>query len=206
MLGAAMRCLRLTSCLLAAACALLLAACGPSAEEQMFEQLLATDYGGIRLGAGPADITQVHGAAAATATRQGGALHEHTYLPDRETEASADRPQLQLTYLDGQLVRIYNFERPFETDPVQPPAPIRVSIMPGVTLGARKSEFTSKLGSPNAGAMQDQWRFTGKDGRSIAIQAFFIENPETKDPVCNKLSITLAPKIVEPRGEQYDGK
>jgi hypothetical protein len=185
----------------------LLAACSPSRVEVMFERLIGTDFGGgVKFGLSPGQITPALGVPTVHSSKSAGAVFVDTYLPEGEKEALPDIPQLQLTYNKEQLIRIMNLERPFEVDPVQPPAPRKVTVVGGVGLGSRKSEFTDKLGEPNYGTLKDQWRFAGKDGRSVNIQAYFTENPDTKEPICSKLIIALSPKVAEQRGEQYEGK
>jgi hypothetical protein len=187
--------------------ALLLAGCKDNSDERMFQRLLSSDFGlGISLGDSRAAVTAKLGQPFQRTSKVGGKIVEESYLPGEVKEYAANVPQLTLDYNDNHLTRLSNLYRPFEKDPAQPDPPHKILVLPGLGLGNRKSDFMSKLGKPNSGALNDQWRFVGKDGRSISVQALFTTRPESTEQICTTLNVTLAPKVAEQRGEQYEGK
>jgi hypothetical protein len=198
---------RLCKLIIAAGLALQIYGCKPSDSEVTFNVLLGSDFGvGLQLGAAPAEVTNKLGVATVRSSLLNGKVTLDTYLPKGETEVLAETPQLQLYYVDNQLTRIMNFYRPFDMDPIPPDPPFLVRPIGNLGLGSRKSDFSSKLGEPNHGVLKDQWRFTGKDGRTITIHAIFTDDPKTSDPTCTRMTIALGAKASESRGEQYEGK
>ena len=185
---------------------LLVSGCG-NPDEKKFNDLLASQNGiGVSLGATRTEATAKVGQPFVRTSKLNGKVVEESFIPAEVKAYASDTPQLTLDYTDNALTRILNSYRPFEKDPPQPDPPFKVMVLPGVGLGSRKSDFMNKLGQPNSGALKDQWRFVGKDGRSINVQALFTNKPDSNEPLCTTLVLTLAPKVAEQRGEQYEGK
>jgi hypothetical protein len=186
----------------------LLAAAGCQSDPgaAMFAKLLASDFGiGAQLGATRAQTIAKLGQPKQSTSAAGGRIVTESYIPQSVPTYAPDTPQLTVDYNDGALTRLTNTYRPFD-NPAQPDPPYKLLLIPGVGLGSRKSDFDSRLGKPNFGALKDQWRFVGKDGRSISVQALFTNDPKSGEPICTKLVVALAPKVAEQRGEQYEGK
>lgn len=189
--------------LLALAC-LALAGCEkPVQGQDMFDQILAGDFGlGIAFEMSPEQVHAKLGKPAVTQERQGGKSAADYYLPPEVTATGRDEPQLELTYIDGKLVRLYN--RYFPEDPARPLAPLFIAPCPGVKLGATRQEIYGALKSPRKVATTDEWCYNSRDGRSITILLQYTEIEATQAEFCSSITVVLGAQVKESRGEELE--
>ena len=193
---------------------LVLAATTGCKDEQTstFNRIVGTDFGlGLAFELSKDQVVDVIGEPATTVDKQSGTRVVDFYIspevladdPDAEYPTDANTPQLQLTYLNGYLFRLYN--RWIPEDEAVPYPPFFMEPVPGVKLGCRRSDIQDALGPPSDPIIGTIWKFKHKkDGRQIQIEAGFTEMPTSEEELCTSLSIVLIPSVTEYAGEEKE--
>jgi len=182
-----------------------------SGDQAKFNKLASSDFGlGITFEMSKDQVVEVLAEPATSLDKQGGTRVIDFYIhpdvlsetPDAEYPTDSDTPQLQLTYINGYLARIYN--RWIPEDPDEPYPPFFMEPIGGVKLGSRRSDFQDALGPPSDPIIGSIWKFKHKDGRMVQVQAAFTEMPNSEEELCSSLSIVLVPSVTEYQGEEKE--
>jgi hypothetical protein len=177
----------------------------PAAGQAVFDQLLASEMGlGLQLGMTPDQVHAKLGKPSATEERQGGKSSSDYYLPPTVANTDRSTPQLQLTYVDGKLISIYN--RYYPEDQAQPAPPMFIEPLKGVKLGLGKGAVRGALGTPGPNTNTDEWRFAHRDGRMITVLAQYTKMPDSETELCSSLTVVLEEAVTESRGEAQEGQ
>lgn len=175
----------------------------PLPGQAMFDQIVASDLGlGISFDMSPGQVHAKLGQPAVTQERQGGKSAVDYYLPPEVTATGRDEPQLELTYVDGKLTRIYN--RYFPEDTARPVAPFFAVPYAGVKLGATKREIHRILKLPLKIAAVEEWRYASRDGRSITLLLQYTDVEAVSTEYCSSLTLVLGTAMEENRGEELE--
>lgn len=211
------QCRRWLAVLLATGALLVLGACSKGGGEQaMFDQLSTSGFKiGVHFGDDPETVKASLAEPDAHREIQGGRSVDDYYLPEFMRSAGAvpgtKDPQLNLTFNDKRLVRIYAHYNPAADQHDLPP--FLPEPLPGLTLGESRQKFDEALGDATEEAPEPKWVFKAKDGSAVTILAQFedpapIDGQPAKtgpaDVVCSSLTVTLAGQVSEKRGEEFD--
>jgi hypothetical protein len=122
---------------------------------------------------------------------------------DEPTPAPAPLdPQFTATLIDDKLTRVYARYTLAVAKPEMPP--FNPEILPGAMLGARKSEFTSSLGEPDAEKPMMVWTVNSSEGMSYTVTVLFEDDPVSGDQAATMLTVVHGPQATQARGEEYE--
>ncbi len=206
------------SAALALALAAMLCGCNKDGGAQdKYDAISTSQLGlGISFGQSPETARATLGNPDGTVERQAKRNIDEYYRPEfSRAETTAPGPRdthLSMSYLDGQLVRVYAHYNPASDHPEMPP--FVPEVMPGVTLGATRQQFDNALGAPKEEEPAPKWVFENKDGSQVMLLAEFIDpappidgqEPKTgpADVVCVSLTVAHAGPAPQSRGEEFE--
>jgi len=192
---------------------LLLPACkGSSQSAGTAKQLAATNFGlGISLGQTPQQVQAVLGAPSGSREVQAGLLTEE-YWTVKDPAAKPEDvppvpgpydPQLTLSYVNGKLAQVYSAYK--VDDPSAPLPPYTAEALPGIKLGAKRTDLLAALGKPKLeGNRKDSWHFEAGDGTAYGIDAIYVRVEEASAYLTTAIKVSFFANASNSRGEQFE--